>query len=100
MGFSFWNIIKNNKYIYERDLIGICLYNNKYLFVGCENGDMKLIELNKGEIIKNIKYNNNDIITIKKIIHPQYGECLIIQNILDGQIIIFKIKNIFSEETI
>ena len=87
--------------IYRGDLIGICLYNNKYLFVGCEVGEMKLIELNKGTIIKNIKYNNNDIITIKKITHPKYGNCLIIHNILKGQIILFIINNnILNEDKI
>ena len=87
-------------YIYIDDLIGICLYKNKYLFVGCIDGEMKLIELNKGIIIKNLKYNDNDIITIKKIFHPTYGECLIVQNILNGQIMLLMIKNILSDETI
>ena len=61
-------------------LYGICLWNNKYLFVGCNDKNIKLIDLNNGTIIKDLNGHNNKIVTIKKIIHPQYGESLITQN--------------------
>ena len=38
---------------------------------------IKIIELKNGNIIKTI--NDDNITTIKKIQHPQFGECLIIQ---------------------
>ena len=60
-------------------LYGLCLWNNEYLFVGCEDKKIRIIEINKGVIIKNLIGHNNSILTIKKIIHPLYGESLISQ---------------------
>ena len=60
-------------------LYGLCLWNNEYLFVGCEDKKIRIIEINKGIIIKNLIGHNNSILTIKKIIHPLYGESLISQ---------------------
>ena len=61
-------------------LFCICLWNNEYLFVGCEDNTIKLIDLNKG-IIKQFKGHKDYVLTIKKIIHPKYGECLISQGL-------------------
>ena len=64
-------------------LKGISLWNNNYLFIGCENSEIILIELNKGIIIKTLKGHNQFVLTIKRIIHPIYGKCLISQGIDD-----------------
>ena len=61
------------------NLYNICLWNNEYLFVGCENGMLKLIKIKNGEIIKNLMGHTKSILTIKKITHPIYKECLISQ---------------------
>ena len=89
-------ILLKKIYVNNNDLIGIYLYNSKYLFVGCEEGNMKLIELNEGKIIKNFEDNVRlgYVICIKKINHPAYGECLITQNINSGKIRLWIIKNI------
>ena len=50
------------------------------MFVGCSDKTIKLIELNNGLIIKSLKNHDNSVITVKKIIHPKYGECLVSQN--------------------
>ena len=64
-----------------------CLWNNKYLFVGYkreftdsqeEVNEIKIIDLDINKSIKNIRCNNN-IKIMEKIIHPQYGECVIFQ---------------------
>ena len=60
-------------------LYGLCLWDNEYLFVGCEDKKIRIIEINKGVIIKNLIGHNNSILTMKKIIHPLYGESLISQ---------------------
>ena len=60
-------------------LIGICLWNQDYLFIGGSNKNIILIELNNGKIINNLVASNNYIVCIKKIIHPKFGECLISQ---------------------
>ena len=61
------------------DLNGFCLYNNEYLFAICEDKTIGILELNKGEIIKELKGHNEDIVYIKTINHPIYGECIISQ---------------------
>ena len=72
--------INNNK------LYSICLWNCEYAFVGCEDKSIKLINLNKYECIKSLGNEDNEVICIKKINHPQYGECLLSQNFNNSQI--------------
>ena len=79
--------------IKRKELFGICLWNNDYLFVGCNDNSIKLIELNSGNIIKDLYEHNSEVITIKKIIHPQYGECLISQGADNDQIKLWINKN-------
>ena len=63
---------------------GICLWNKESLFVGIKD-KIKLINIETGDIISNIDYNSDhllynhsgDIVAIKKINIPQYGECLV-----------------------
>ena len=68
------NRININEKIYSMGL-----WNNKYLFVG-GNGNIKLIDYEKGKIEENkvikVSYNFPTIKYIEKIIHPLYGECL------------------------
>ena len=60
-------------------LRGICLWNKKYLFVGCDDKIIKLIDLNTNIIIKELIKVNRDMLTVKKIYHYKFGECLISQ---------------------
>ena len=64
----------------------ICLWDNEYVFVGCDNKLIKLVNLKTGEVIFDIISHNNYILDIKKIIHPKYGHCLISQGNNDDQI--------------
>ena len=75
------------------NLFGICFWNNDNIFVGCEDKTIELIDLNKGVIIKNLIRHRNNVITVKKIIHSKYGECLISQGYANDQIKLWKIKN-------
>ena len=74
-------------------LNGICLWNNEYLFVGCGDKTIKLLELKKGIIIKDLVGHNNEVITIKKLNHPIFGECLISQGIDNDKIKIWIINS-------
>jgi len=57
----------------------IFLWNKKYLFLGCNDNTIKLIELDNYKIIKTL-FGHNDIVhNITKIIHPKFGECLLSQ---------------------
>ena len=67
-------------------LRGLCLWNENYLFVGCSDKSIKLIELKNGLVIKSIEGHLNELLTIKKIDHPKYGECLITQGWQNDQI--------------
>ena len=68
--------IKINQIIFQ-----ICLINNDYLFVGCGNNKIKIIDLKDESIIQDLPGcgHKNSVVNIKKIIHPSYGECLISQ---------------------
>lgn len=79
------NLIKSiftNSFI---NLRGICLWNEKYLFVGASDHQIKLIDLNQGKYIKFYKEHTSKVCTLEKIKHDKYGECLISQGI-DGKI--------------
>ena len=78
-------------FVSKYQLNGICLWNSDYLFVGCHDKNIKLIELNNGKIIDIIGHKKY-VLTIKKINIPRYGDCLISQGPLDDQIKLWVIK--------
>ena len=70
--------------VYKAKLYDICIWNDENLFVGCENGGIKLIDINKKKICKELNKDliglNYGVASINKVILPQYGECLISQS--------------------
>jgi WD40 repeat protein len=64
---------------------GVCIWNEEYLLVGCKKS-IKIIDIKNSNIIQKITNLKNNVITIKKITHPKYGECLIFQERWDGGI--------------
>ena len=76
-----WNfhtgLLLNTIEVKSQILYGICLWDNGFLFVGCFDNTIKLINLKNGKIIKELYGHKNSIITIKKVNIPKYGECLI-----------------------
>ena len=52
----------------------LIIYN---LFVWYDDNTVKLINIDNGKIIKNLSGHKEEVVTIKKLIHPKYGECLI-----------------------
>ena len=91
-----WNfhsgVLLNKFKISNEQLRGICPWNDNYLFVGCIDKTIKLVELNNGLIIKNLFGHEDKVITIKKIITSKYGECLISQNLRKSKIIMWRIN--------
>ena len=63
--------------VFELDAYGICLWDMNHLFVGGLDRKIKLVNLNTSEIIKIINSKNPNTFTIKKVIHPKFGETLI-----------------------
>ena len=86
-------LLLNKIKISEKALYSICLWNDDYLFVGCSDKTIRLIEINNGLIIKSLTSHDNCVITVEKIIHPKYGECLISQNWGKSSIKLWIIKN-------
>ena len=76
-----------DKYIY-----GICLWDNDILFVGGGNKNLNIVDLNEEKIIRNLDGHNDDVLTIKTIIHPKYGKCLITQGNGEDQIKMWTIQ--------
>ena len=67
-------------------LYGTCLWNKKYLFVACHEKAIKIIELESRKVIKELTDKDDFILSIKKIIHPKYGECLISHGYINSNI--------------
>ena len=59
-------------------LYGMCLWNDNYLFVGCQDKEMKLVEIKAGLVVKSFRHKW-EVLTIKKIISKE-GEYLISQS--------------------
>ena len=74
-----WNfhtgLLLNKIKIGKERLYGICLWNDDYLFVGCKDNSLKLVDLRKNFVINNLK-SDSLIANIKKFNH-KYGDCLI-----------------------
>ena len=92
-----WNfhsgLLLNKIKIANEHLYGICLWNDNYIFVGCSDKTIKLIELDNRLIVKSLNSHDNEVITVKIIIHPKYGKCLISQNSRESKIKLWGNKN-------
>ena len=77
-----WNFhtgeLLNKIYIIDESLFGICLWDN-YLFIGCGDNTIKILDIEKSKIIDNIIGHNRMVLVLAKIDIPNYGECLISQ---------------------
>ena len=78
-------LLNKIKVAYE-NLYGLCLWNENHLFVACGGEKIKLVDLKNGIVIKNILGHKMEVLTIKKFIHPLYGECLISQGLSNDKI--------------
>ena len=91
--FHMANLIKKIN-VNKNCIYSLCLWNNKYLFGASEDKTIKLIDLKDGLLIKELGFNCDQLCTIKKIIHPDYGECLISQGYKKEQIKLWYNKNL------
>ena len=74
-------------------LYGFCSFSNNYLYVGSQDKIMRLVDISNGVIVKSLQGHKDQVLTIKKIEHAQYGECLITQGWVDDQIKLWVNKN-------
>ena len=70
--------------IINEELYGICLWSNDFIFVGCKDKIVRLVDVKEGKVINLMNDNSlvSEYITVIKIIHPYYGECLLSQGFL------------------
>ena len=85
-----WNfhsgILLSKTKVSDRTLYGVCIWDKNYLFVACGDKTIKLIDLKNNTIIKSLFGFKNEILLIKKIEHPEYGESLICQGLINDTI--------------
>ena len=82
--------------VIDKFLYGLCLWNNNFIFVGCGDKTIKLIDLDSEKVIESLNGHKNSVLTIKKLIHPLYGEYLLSQGLNDDKIKIWINKIDFS----
>ena len=82
-------IESNDLYI----LKSFCFLNNKFLFAGCKDNSIRLINLENGYVYQKLFGHKDIVLTLKIIIHHKYGECLLSQGYRDDQIKLWKYKN-------
>ena len=68
----------------------MCLWNDNYLLVGCEDKTIKVVEIKTGLFSKSLNGHNNRVISIKTIIHRDFGECFVSQNFSKSEIKLWK----------
>jgi len=73
--------------------MGLCLLNEQYLFVGCMDKSIKLIDITEKLEIKYFLGHKTWICTIKIFGHQRLGKCLISQGRRNDNIIIWSIKD-------
>ena len=62
------------------------LWKDNFLLVGCKDKTIKIVDIEKVLMVKSLTGHNNRVLTIKTIIHPEYGECILSQNWVDSEI--------------
>ena len=80
------NLIKKIDVCRRIPLVSMCLWNENYLLVSCVDNTIKLIDFKNYALIKSLEGHNDEVCTIKKIIHPNFGECLLSQGFGNEQI--------------
>ena len=94
------NKIKVSDVNYD-NLYGICLYNKELLIIGCGKS-LQIIDLESEKVVNTLINHTNNIITIKTVIHPVYGECIVSHELYTGQMMLWanktnKMKSIIDE---
>ena len=91
--FNFHNGILLKKIKINQILFEICLFKNDYLFVGCGDNKIKIINIKDETIIMDLSGHNNAVVNIKKFFLPPYGECVLSQGKNYDKIILWVLNN-------
>ena len=77
-------------------LRGICVLDEKYIFIGSKDKSIKLIDIDEGKIIKSEEKHNNTVLAMKMINLDKYGNCLISQGMGNDHINLWGINYIIK----
>ena len=78
-----WNfhtgkLLKKIYHYKSYEIYSICLWDKDYIFFGAGEGEIELLELEKENFLKKCKKKHSDsVLTIKTIVHPEFGDCFI-----------------------
>ena len=86
-------ILLNNIKIDNSCLYGICLLNEEYLLIGCRDKSIKIFEMKNLKVIKELRGHDNRVLTIRKIFHPLYKECIFSQGFEFEEIKLWTFQN-------
>ena len=74
-------------------IYGICLFNEDFLFVGCDDNSIKIVDLYKNTVIDRLEGHNNCVVSIKNIVNNQNEIILISQAYNDEKLGFWKNNN-------
>ena len=91
---NFFNGLLIKKINVNDDAIyGICLFNEDFLFVGCDDNSIKIVDLYKNTVIDRLEGHNNCVVSIKNIVNNQNEIILISQAYNDEKLGFWKNNN-------
>ena len=70
----------------DNEILCISLWDKQSILVSCKDDSMKVISLMNAQTIETLYDYIINIMSIQKIIHPEYGKCLVTQNKINGKI--------------
>ena len=77
-------------------LRGMSFWNQKYIIVASSDKSFKILDVEKGELVSSVSgQHNNSMCSVKKIMHPLYGESLLTGSI-DGTIKLWINKSLIA----
>ena len=84
-------MLLNKIKVSKGNINGISLYNERYAFVGSDDQNIKLIDLEEGSIIKKLHAHSREVLNVQVIFTQKYGNILISQAYEEEQIKIWSI---------
>lgn len=72
---------------YGKNIKSIFLYNEDYLFIGCYDHSIRLIDIKNEKYVTSYIGHKYWVCTINKVLLPTYGECLISQGLGSDEMI-------------
>ena len=72
-------LLLNKIRVCKENINGISLYYDKYIFVGTDQQNIKLVDIEEGSVIKKLHAHSREVLNIKVIFTPKYGNILISQ---------------------